>query len=53
VRTFRSAVCGRPEGLHYISLSAFRERGVDEAVRRGRSDTGPDNRQEIVSEIRQ
>jgi len=50
VRTFRSAVSGRPEGLHYISL---RERRLDQRLRRSRSETGPDNRQEIVSKIRE
>jgi hypothetical protein len=29
------------------------ERGVDECAGRGRTDTGPDNRQEVVPEIRE
>jgi len=47
VRTFRSAV-GRREGLRDIS-----ERGVDERAGRSRTDTGPDNGQDIVSKIRE
>jgi hypothetical protein len=39
---------GRPGGLHYIG-----ERGIHERIRRSGSDTGPDNCQEIVSEIRE
>jgi hypothetical protein len=50
VQTFRSA---RGVLTFRFALSAFRERRVDEAVRCGRSDTGPDNRQEIVSKIRE
>jgi hypothetical protein len=45
----RSLPCGNDAYVAQI----FRERRVDEAVRRGRSDAGPDNRQEIVSKIRE
>jgi hypothetical protein len=41
-------VSGRAEALRHI-----RERRVDQRVRRSRSETGPDNRQEIVSKIRE
>jgi hypothetical protein len=44
----RSAACARPEGLRSIG-----EGGIDQRIRRSRSDTGPDNRQEIVSKIRE
>ena len=50
VQTFRSARGVLTLGF---AVPAFRERRVDEAVRRGRSNAGPDNRQEIVSEIRE
>jgi hypothetical protein len=53
VLTFGFAVCGRPGGLHDISLAGVRERRLDEGIGRARSNTGPDNRQEIVSEIRE
>jgi hypothetical protein len=52
-------VWSRPEGLHDILGARARpgvdvgERGIDERVGGGRTDTGPDNRQEIVSEIRE
>jgi hypothetical protein len=49
----KSAVCGRPEGRHDISLSIVRKRHIDQDVGRGRTNTGPDNRQEIVSKIRE
>jgi hypothetical protein len=45
VHTFRSA--------RYFPLSSLRERRVDEGAGLARSDTGPDNRQEIVSKIRE
>jgi hypothetical protein len=41
-------VCGRPEGPHSIG-----EGGIDQRIRRSRSDSGPDNRQEIMSKIRE
>jgi hypothetical protein len=44
---------GFPSGDHAAAARAVAERRVDEAVRCGRSDAGPDNRQEIVSEIRE
>jgi hypothetical protein len=44
---------GFPRGDHAAAASAIGERRVDEAVRRGRSNAGPDNRQEIVSKIRE
>ncbi len=57
MRTGRSAVSprrgemhdSRPEGLHDICP----ERAFDEGTGGGRIDTGPDNGQEIVSEIRE
>ena len=53
MRTFRFAVRSRPERLLDISLSNVRKRRIDQDVGRGRSDTGPDNREEIVSKIRE
>jgi len=48
VRTFRSAVIRRPEGLHYSSI----ERPLDQGVGRARSDTAPDDGQEVLSKLR-
>jgi len=48
-------VCGRPEGLHYIIEAVPYipgERAVDECIRRDRTNTGPDDRQEVVSKLR-
>jgi hypothetical protein len=55
VRTFRSALCGRPKGLHYICSGGIQicQRVVHQPVRRSRSNTGPDNRQDVVSKIRE
>jgi hypothetical protein len=45
----------RSEGLRHIGVNRIHvgEGRIDERVGGGRTDTGPDNRQEVVSEIRE